>query len=368
MLLNLMLGPHKVKIFHNICSLVINCGISRKFTQQIWKEKTSEVIRTKGKINVIENEQSWEKVSAIISRDVGAVNAVGFDCEWSQISGKRKPISLLQLSTYSGNCFLFRLNSLQNNIPPSLQEMLENRKILKVGVACEMDGSYFAEDYNIKGWLDLRHLAVEDEFRNCKLGLKSLAKHYLGISLLKSRKLRVSDWDSRSLTHGQVTYAAEDAIVGIRILLAQLKNLWTPALEERWETSVCKAIEEVCEPFVEVEFNDEKMRFCFVCGNNEVSTRKNVFPQEYKKYFPPIPILNSDRFSVLLCNQCQESNKLHENYLRQKLAEECDAPIGDIADAEETAEKKFKAAKAGRILKERGDCITIKHREYLEER
>lgn len=48
------------------------------------------------------------------------------------------------------------------------------------------------------------------------------------------------------------------------------------------------------------------------------------------------------------------------------MAEECDAPIGDIADAEETAEK-FKAAKAGRILKERGDCITIKHREYLEE-
>lgn len=54
-------------------------------------------------------------------------------------------------------------------------------------------------------------------------------------------------------------YAAEDAIVGIRILLAQLKNLWTPALEERWETSMCKALEEVCEPFVEVEFNDEKM-------------------------------------------------------------------------------------------------------------
>ncbi|KAB7500817.1 hypothetical protein Anas_04601, partial [Armadillidium nasatum] len=201
--------------------------------------------------------------------DVGAINAVGFDCEWAQVSGKRK------------TNFPFAIVNIFRKLF-SIEEILENRKILKVGVACDSDVSYFAEDYNIKGWLDLRHLAVEDEFRNCKLGLKSLAKHYLGISLLKSRKLRVSDWESRSLTHHQVTYAAEDAIVGTRILLAQLKNLWTPVLEESWETSVCKAIEEVCEPFVEVEFNDEKMRFCFVCGKNEVSARKNVVPQEYK--------------------------------------------------------------------------------------
>ncbi|KAB7501299.1 Exonuclease 3'-5' domain-containing protein 2 [Armadillidium nasatum] len=219
---------------------------------------------------------------------------------------------------------------------------------------------------NVKGWLDLRHLAVQDDLKNCKLGLKSLAKHYLGKTLLNNWRLRASDWESNTLTQDQVTYAAEDAIVGISILLAQLKNLWTPVLEETWETSVCKAIEEVCEPFVEVEFNNEKMKFCFVCGNNEVFIRKNVIPQEYKKYFPPLPELNRDRCFVLLCNQCYESNRIQENNLRQKLAEECDAPVGDSADAEEV-EKSLKAANAAIALRENKYHLTLKRLTFLED-
>ncbi|RXG53223.1 Werner syndrome ATP-dependent helicase-like protein [Armadillidium vulgare] len=366
MLLNFMFKPNLVKISHNFGSLGINRGIRRKFSQQIWKEKMSDIIQTEGSIILIENELNWEKVSSILTRDIGAVNAVGFDCEWARENGRRKPVSLLQLATYSGNCFLFRLNSFKNNIPPSLQEILENRKILKVGVACDFDASHFAEDYNVKGWLDLRHLAVKDDLKNCKLGLKSLAKHYLGKTLLNNWRLRASDWETNTLTQDQVTYAAEDAIVGISILLAQLKNLWTPVIEERWETSVCKAIEEVCEPFVEVEFNNEKMKFCFVCGNNEVSIRKNVIPQEYKKYFPPLPELNRDRFFVLLCNQCYESNRIQENNLRQKLAEECDAPVGDIADAEEV-DKSLKAANAAITLKENKYHLTLKRLILLED-
>ncbi|KAB7502187.1 Exonuclease 3'-5' domain-containing protein 2 [Armadillidium nasatum] len=146
-------------------------------------------------------------------------------------------------------------------------------------------------------------------------------------------------------------YAAEDAIVGIRILLAQLKNLWKPVLEESLETSVCKAIEEVCEPFVEVEFDHEKMKFCFVCGNKEVSVLKNVVPEEYMKYFPPIVELDSNRSLILLCNQCNESNSIKEENLRRELAEEFDAPIEDASDDEETVVGKLQAVYAARILK-----------------
>ncbi|KAL7637027.1 UNVERIFIED_CONTAM: hypothetical protein RMT77_012785 [Armadillidium vulgare] len=368
MLLNFMFVPHFGKISHNIGRLGFNHGLRRKYTQHIWKEKISKIIDLKGKISVIEDKQSWENVSSDISRDVAAVNAVGFDCEWASSNGKRKPVSLLQLATYSGNCYLFRLNSLQKNIPLTVQEILENRKILKVGVGCDVDASYFAEDYNVNvnGWLDLRHLAIDDGLKNRKLGLKSLANHYLGWTLHNNWKLRASDWESVTLTQQQVMYAAEDAIVGISILLAQLKNLWKPVLEESWETSMCKAIEEVCEPFVEVEFDQEKMKFCFVCGNKEVSVLKNVVPEEYIKYFPPIVELDSNRSLISLCNQCNERNSIKEEDLRRELAEEFDAPIEDSADAVETVAGKLQAVYAARILKVKENNLTEGQINFLQ--
>ncbi|KAB7504282.1 Exonuclease 3'-5' domain-containing protein 2 [Armadillidium nasatum] len=161
-------------------------------------------------------------------------------------------------------------------------------------------------------------------------------------------------------------YAAEDAIVGIRILLAQLKNLWKPVLEESLETSVCKAIEEVCEPFVEVEFDHEKMKFCFVCGNKEVSVLKNVVPEEYMKYFPPIVELDSNRSLILLCNQCNESNSIKEENLRRELAEEFDAPIEDASDDEETVVGKLQAVYAARILKGKVNNLTEGQINFLQ--
>lgn len=56
----------------------------------------------------------------MLFRDIAAVNAVGFDTEWVYKGGKRNPVALLQLATYSGICVVLRLNYLQG-VPLSLK-------------------------------------------------------------------------------------------------------------------------------------------------------------------------------------------------------------------------------------------------------
>jgi exonuclease 3'-5' domain-containing protein 2 len=103
---------------------------------------------------------------------------LGFDCEWLTVGGKRRPVSLLQLSSHRGLCALFRLCHMQG-IPPELRELLEDDNILKVGVAPSDDAAHMAKDYSVgvASTMDLRFLA---ELAGCKgEGLAKMADEYL---------------------------------------------------------------------------------------------------------------------------------------------------------------------------------------------
>lgn len=95
--------------------------------------------------------------------------------------------------------------------------MLEDKNILKVGVAVVNDGNFLFADYGIRceGCLDLRHLAsaVDVEPR----GLAYLAKELIGIELNKDWRVRCSNWESETLTPTQVQYAAQDAQIATQI-------------------------------------------------------------------------------------------------------------------------------------------------------
>ncbi|KAB7500818.1 Exonuclease 3'-5' domain-containing protein 2 [Armadillidium nasatum] len=255
MLLKYILVPNLVKFPQTIGTLGFNCFFKRRITQQIWKDETNGIIRKEKKVFLIDNKMKWDEILPLISRDVSAVNALGFDTEWVFKGGKRNPVALLQLATYSGICVVLRLNYLQG-VPHSLKDLLEDKEIVKVGVSCETDNRHLTLDYNInvRSCMDLRHLALEDNLKNIKFSLENLARHYLGKNLNKNWKLQASNWESRTLAQRQVTYAAEDSLIGLHILLAQLNRLWKPVLQEKWEKLTCMAIKEICQPFLDVDF------------------------------------------------------------------------------------------------------------------
>jgi len=146
---------------------------------------------------------------------------VGFDTETrpSFKKGQRYKVSLIQIATEE-TCFLFRLNHI--DIPPALEEFLECKETLKIGLSLKDDFNALRKrvDVTPANFLDLQsyvgQFGIEDA---------SLQKIY---AILFNKKIskgqRLTNWDADVLTESQQKYAALDAWACLKIY-----NLLNPA-------------------------------------------------------------------------------------------------------------------------------------------
>jgi hypothetical protein len=161
---------------------------------------------------------------------------LGFDVEWKPNRGElRSKVALVQLSTAT-EVLLVRLCCM-TACPPFLKEILENPRILKIGVAILADARLLWQDFGVemRGCLDLQSLAHKYNVTESGVSLSGLAHSVLGKRLGKHHHIRCSNWEAMHLTLQQIHYAALDAWAGFRIFQelflkhAESKN--TTALE-----------------------------------------------------------------------------------------------------------------------------------------
>ena len=87
------------------------------------------------------------------------VDFVGLDCEWDSSKKNTDGVSLIQMCTGS-DCILYRLSQAQGEFPHSLRRVLEDKKVLKFGVAISEDVRRLRSlGIDVKGFVDLRYLA-----------------------------------------------------------------------------------------------------------------------------------------------------------------------------------------------------------------
>ncbi|XP_069190762.1 exonuclease 3'-5' domain-containing protein 2-like [Procambarus clarkii] len=232
-------------------------------------------------VHVVTCEEGWAKVQPLLLREAQQDGAVGFDCEWVQAKGHRRPVALLQLAACSGLCILLRLSHMKPNFPNTLKSFLEDKTILKVGVGSLEDSNFLAADYNLKvrGCVDLRYLVLQcqeteptcanksTEGAKSKggMGLNALAQKYLGRTLDKDWRVRASDWEAETLTRRQERYAAEDALVGVHILMVLMERLWVsssplvPFLPPTaWHQHLSTAVHHTCQGLIDVRFSNKQ--------------------------------------------------------------------------------------------------------------
>ncbi len=205
-----------------------------RFPEHISNEELQELPSGafEGEIEVIDNEDSALKACEVLR----AAGAIGFDTETrpSFRKGVTNTVALLQLST-STRAFLFRICDMP--LPQCVAELFEDTSVLKIGAAIRDDirTLQHSRKFTSGGFIDLQHIV--NEYGIAELSVRKFGGIVLGIRISKAQRL--SNWEAKTLTPAQQSYAATDAWVCLevyKILMDSPKNpLPKPAPKEKPE-------------------------------------------------------------------------------------------------------------------------------------
>ncbi|CAE7139145.1 unnamed protein product [Rhizoctonia solani] len=169
----------------------------------------------------------------------------GFDIEWkpSFVKGMpESPIALMQLAG-PNQILLIQLTAMRS-FPSRLRDVLEDYQVVKAGVGIAGDAKKLWRDYGVSllGAVELSKLAqVADPSRWATtrsgqlIGLARLVEIYHSHRMLKSMKVKLSNWE-QPLDPKQIEYAASDALAGV-ILYQHLLDLDPGALPQDYTSN-----------------------------------------------------------------------------------------------------------------------------------
>lgn len=173
-----------------------------------------------GVVEVIHDGRQAATAIAEISRHAH----VGFDTETKPVfvRGHHNKVAILQLATPE-KVYLFRLTT--TGLTTEMKALFENEKVRKIGVAIRDDikALQLLKKFTPQGFVELTVMTKAAGFE--VEGLKKLTALILGFRISKSAQ--TSNWEAPKLDDKQITYAATDAWVCLRMYEAlKVSLLW----------------------------------------------------------------------------------------------------------------------------------------------
>lgn len=169
-----------------------------------------ELIEFRDKIHLITSDQELAQVTP----ELLTASKFGFDTETrpSFKKGEVYKVALLQLAT-NDTAFVIRLHRITQF--QVLKSVFENPNVLKVGVAIRDDLKALQKlfPFSNQNFVELQDLAKKKNLQN--FGLKGMTEEVLKARLSKAAK--TTNWEAPVLTEKQITYAATDAWIGLKI-------------------------------------------------------------------------------------------------------------------------------------------------------
>jgi len=173
-----------------------------------------------GEVEVVTDPADVQAAFETIAR----FDRVGFDTETKPVfvRGQSNKVAIMQLAT-PDKAYLFRLTS--TGLTAEMKTFFENANILKIGVAIRDDikALQALKKFNPQGFVELTTLTKAAGFE--VEGLKKLTALILGFRISKSAQ--TSNWEAQKLDEKQISYAATDAWVCLRMYEAiRIPLMW----------------------------------------------------------------------------------------------------------------------------------------------
>ncbi len=197
--------------------------LSREFINSL------PIMKFTGNISVIDDIDSAEYAVDFLKNE----KFIGFDTESRPAfkKGISYPISLIQFSTLD-KAFLFQID--KTGFLDSLKDLLENKKVKKIGIGIDADTKKLAElsaDIKTDGFIDLKTIAEEKKI--IQSGARALTARYLKHRLTKGAQR--SNWAVSVLSSKQIRYAATDAWICMKIYPLLLEDNYKYINEDKLE-------------------------------------------------------------------------------------------------------------------------------------
>ena len=213
----------------------------------------------KGQVHIVKSfEEEEVAMSSLLSdydssiapcSNEGDIRLIGFDTETKPaMYGRPHPISVVQVASRN-HAVIYQLLSkdilYEGRLPPHLESLLADPKVVKLGVGIDDDAKNLMFQYgvSIRGVLELNRLGAKKKKHNM-LGLGTLCERYLGKSVLKTKDVTCSNWERDTLTELQQIYAAGDAYLGLEIYLKMLAE----QPEQNRRVQLKDRVDFICDP------------------------------------------------------------------------------------------------------------------------
>jgi len=189
------------------------------FRKEISKDeiKLLPLLKYEGKVVVIEREDAVERaIEEIMKADM-----VGFDTE-SRPSFKKgiiNPVAMLQVAL-EDVVYIIRVSHC--GFTSSVVDLLQSGNVLKIGISLDDDFLQLQRSVNVvpHNFIDLNKLAPQNGIDN--IGVRNLSGIFLEGRVSKNQQ--TSNWEAHKLTKAQITYAATDAWVCLKIYQQMMLN------------------------------------------------------------------------------------------------------------------------------------------------
>ncbi|RHZ76811.1 hypothetical protein Glove_192g17 [Diversispora epigaea] len=148
---------------------------------------------------------------------------VGFDTETTVYrQACPRVVSMIQIATRE-ICFLFQVYRItqgdSKKFPKLLQQFLDDKKILKVGVNAKHDADWLNSSYKItcKGIVNIEDIAKDRGYSARSLSELTAMFGDTGLVLKKTKKILKWNFDALKLDPELILYASSDAFAGIQV-------------------------------------------------------------------------------------------------------------------------------------------------------
>ena len=174
-------------------------------------------IKFNGDVEVLSsNDNVQAAVNYLMNYDL-----IGFDTETKPtfVKGPLNPPSIMQLACID-KVYIFQLDN--ENLYKKLFPILSNENITKCGVSVDRDliELMYLSPFDPLSFVDLGNIARDNDVPHH--GLRGLVAMFLKHRI--SKGAQISDWSKTVLSQSQITYAATDAWISLKLFEAFEQN------------------------------------------------------------------------------------------------------------------------------------------------